>query len=129
MIEVCCAIIIKEDGAVFTAQRRADQLLPLKFEFPGGKIEPGETPEECLVREIREELDLEIEIVRKMEANIHHYPEFSVHLMPFVCRIKSGTLTLTAHAACHWVRPADLKALDWAEADIPLVNNYLQDLK
>lgn len=129
MIDVCCAIIVRADGAVLTAQRGADKQLPLKIEFPGGKMEPGESPEDCLIREIKEELNLDVTIVTRMKSNRHHYPEFSIHLIPFVCTIASGTMQLTAHEGCRWTKPGDLQGLDWAEADIPLVDNYLNSLK
>ncbi|WP_316820966.1 (deoxy)nucleoside triphosphate pyrophosphohydrolase [Pedobacter gandavensis] len=125
MIEVCCAIIINEEGLVLVTQRSATMSMPLKMEFPGGKIEPGERPEACLIREIKEELDLTIEIIAKGQEVIHDYPAFSISLLPFVCRIVEGSLLLKEHAAYAWMEPSDLLNCDWAEADIPVVHQYL----
>lgn len=128
MIDVSCAVIIGQEGKVFVAQRSMSMRLPLKWEFPGGKVESGEQPEECLVREIAEELQVEIEILRPM-LPYEHKAEPSIRLIPFICRIKSGELKLTEHAAFLWLQPEELPALDWAAADIPVVQQYLDDLK
>ncbi|WP_316788976.1 (deoxy)nucleoside triphosphate pyrophosphohydrolase [Pedobacter frigoris] len=126
MIEVTCAIITNEEGQVLVTQRSANMKLPLKFEFPGGKIETGESAEQCLLREVKEELNLEIEIVSSLSPVIYPYPEFSIRLIPFVCCIKSGNLILREHASSGW-RSVDqsLLDLDWAAADIPIVREFL----
>jgi len=98
--------------------------LPLKWEFPGGKIKEGETPEECLKRELREELDVEITVGRALTLTTHQYPEFTVTLYPFLCTIISGTITLHEHAALAWMRPEEMPKLDWAEADWPVIEEY-----
>lgn len=125
MIEVCCAIIVNEEGKVLVTQRSATMSLPLKMEFPGGKIEPGERKEACLIREIKEELDLCIEIITPRPASPYQYPGFSILLHPFLCRIVSGTILLKEHVAYAWMEPSDLLNCDWAEADIPIVHQYL----
>ena len=125
MIEVCCAIIVNEQGQVLVTQRSAAMSMPLKMEFPGGKIEPGESAEDCLIREIQEELDLTVEIISRQPASVHHYPDFSILLLPFVCRIVAGTILLREHAAYAWMAPSDLLNCYWAEADIPIVQQYL----
>lgn len=125
MIEVCCAIIVNEEGKVLVTQRSATMSMPLKMEFPGGKIEPGESPEECLIREIKEELDLTIEIIAPGPASPYQYPEFFILLHPFVCRIVAGKILLKEHVAYAWMEPSDLLNCDWAEADIPIVHQYL----
>ena len=129
MIQVTCAIIVNPlTHQVLATQRSATMKLPMKFEFPGGKIETGETASQCLVREIKEELNLTIAILKQLRANIHHYPDFSIELIPFVCEIRSGNITLKEHHSYVWLDPTDLIALDWAEADIPIVNDYLTSL-
>nr|WP_199080400.1 (deoxy)nucleoside triphosphate pyrophosphohydrolase [Pedobacter sp. ASV19] len=129
MINVCCAIIVREDGCVLVAQRGADQLLPYKIEFPGGKIEAGEQEEDCLVREIKEELNLDICIHKRMESHRHPYPGFSIHLIPFVCSIIGGEIQMSVHQNYSWLMPGELPDLDWAEADVPLMRNYLKSLE
>jgi 8-oxo-dGTP diphosphatase len=98
--------------------------LPLKWEFPGGKIEPGEDAAECLRREAREELGVELEIVASLPTAAHDYPAFSVVLYPLRCRIISGEPTLYEHAAARWLSPAELFSVDWAAADLPVLEAW-----
>jgi len=125
MIEVACAIIVNPDNQVLVAQRSAAMKMPLKMEFPGGKVEPGENAAGCLIREIKEELNLLVCPVFEMEANIHRYPDFTIKLIPFICTITSGELVLKEHIACYWADLEMLYGLDWAEADILIMKNYL----
>ena len=122
-IHVACAII-ERDGLVLAAQRSATMALPLKWEFPGGKIDAGESPEECLHRELVEELGVHVHVGKPLAPAIHHYPTFTVTLHPFVCSIEAGELTLHEHAAVTWLRPEELSGLDWAEADLPVIDAY-----
>lgn len=121
---VTCAII-ERDGLVLAAQRSASMSLPLKWEFPGGKIDHGETPEECLRRELVEELGIRVKMGRRLPLTTHHYPEFTVTLHPFVCTIEKGEMVLHEHAAVAWLPPDELHSLDWAEADLPVLRSYL----
>lgn len=98
--------------------------LPLKWEFPGGKIEPGETPEACLKRELMEELELSVTIEGSLEPATHAYDGFTVTLYPFVCGTKSKEIVLREHAAFAWLTPSELTALDWADADRPVLAAY-----
>jgi 8-oxo-dGTP diphosphatase len=125
MIDVSCALIISHDGKVLVAQRSPRMRLPLKWEFPGGKVEPGESAEDGLIREIREELGVEISIVKKMVASVYDQGEQIIRLIPFQCRLISGEVRLTEHAAFLWLAPAELNGMDWAEADLPVVKDYL----
>lgn len=129
MIDVCCAIIVDEEGKVLVTQRSSSMALPLKMEFPGGKIEEGESPEECLIREIKEELDVDIEVLSAAKYHEYVYPGFSIRLIPFVCRISGGNISLKEHAAYIWTETSALPDCDWAAADIPVVNDYLDSLK
>lgn len=122
-IHVACAII-ERDGLVLAAQRSAAMNLPLKWEFPGGKIDPGETAAEGLRREIREELAVEVRVGRSLPASTHDYPAFTVTLYPFVCTIEVGELILHEHAALSWLPAENLSSLDWAEADLPVIEYY-----
>jgi 8-oxo-dGTP diphosphatase len=124
MLYVTCAII-EHHEKVLICQRSASMKLPFKWEFPGGKIESGESKEDCLKREIKEELGLSIEIVSTLKAVKYHYPEFSICLYPFVCRLNGGKLLLAEHAQAIWVTKEELPNYDWAEADIPIVHEYL----
>jgi 8-oxo-dGTP diphosphatase len=103
--------------------------LPLKWEFPGGKIDPDELPEDCLRRELIEELGLHINTGRALPPQTHHYPTFTVTLYPFVCTIESGEIMLHEHAAVVWLPPEKLNTLDWAEADCPVIESYLSGIR
>ena len=121
-IHVACAII-ENDGKVLSTQRSETMSLPLKWEFPGGKIKDGESPKECLSR-TQEELAITVVISRTLAAITHQYPSFTVILYPFVCKIKSGEIKLHEHKALAWLTPERLYELDWSEADIPLIVDY-----
>jgi 8-oxo-dGTP diphosphatase len=124
-LDVTCAII-EQDSLVLVAQRSRTMAMPLKWEFPGGKIKPGETPEHCLRREIVEELAIEVAVHNALAEKTHAYPDFTITLYPFVCTIISGTITLREHAAVTWLPREDLASLDWAAADRPVLETYLQ---
>ncbi len=124
-IEVACAIIEK-DGLILAAQRSEIMSLPLKWEFPGGKIEAGETASDCLHRELREELGVDIKIHAALPPTLWQYPDFAVCLHPFVCTLETFDLQMHEHKAICWLTPEELPSLDWAEADIPIIRDYLQ---
>jgi 8-oxo-dGTP diphosphatase len=119
-IHVACAII-ELRGKVLCTQRSESMSLPLKWEFPGGKIDEGESPEECLKRELVEELGIEISVDQPLPATTHTYPTFTVTLYPFSCTIISGEITLHEHSAMVWQPVEKLHTLDWAEADWPVI--------
>ncbi|ALC15318.1 ADP-ribose pyrophosphatase YjhB, NUDIX family [Desulfuromonas soudanensis] len=123
-LHVTCAII-ERDGLVLAAQRSAAMSLPLKWEFPGGKIDPGETPEECLRRELVEEMGVRVRVGESLPASTHRYPTFTVTLYPFVCSIEAGEIVLHEHAAVSWLPVGELRTLDWAEADLPVIESYI----
>ena len=120
MKEVTAAIIVK-DNQVLIAQRAPGENLAGKWEFPGGKTEPGETPQECLKREIKEELDVEIDVSEFFGESIYEYHNGTIKLMAFWCRWISGALTLKVHSQIAWVNHYELDLYDFAPADIPLV--------
>jgi 8-oxo-dGTP diphosphatase len=125
MLQVTCALIINPQNQILAAQRSQTMTLPLKWEFPGGKIEPGETAEDCLIREIKEELNIEIQIIKALPSNTHTYPKITIELIPFICEHTSGEILLKEHAQYSWLHKNELLALDWADADVPIVKHYL----
>lgn len=128
MIDVTCALIIDTQNHLFAAQRSSTMSLPLKWELPGGKIEQNESPKECLVREIKEELNIEIEIIKSLPSNIHAYPSITIQLIPFICKRINGEITLKEHANFKWLNTNELLDLDWADADVPILYYYLNYL-
>ena len=122
-IHVACAIIEVEEKVLCT-QRSESMSLPLKWEFPGGKLDEGESPEECLKRELHEELGIEASVGQAFPTTTHHYPSFSVTLYPFICKIISGEIILHEHSAMVWLPIEELHSLDWAEADLPVIEEY-----
>ncbi len=127
-IHVACAII-EYKGKVLAAQRSADMNMPLKWEFPGGKIEAGELSEECLKRELMEEMGIHVNVGQALPLHTHCYPTFAVTLYPFVCSVESDEVTLHEHAAVVWLPPEELHCLDWADADWPVIEGYRKALK
>jgi len=121
---VTCAII-ERDGLVLAARRSAVMSMPLKWEFPGGKINPGESLQECLRRELLEEIGIRVILHEALPSHTHQYPECTVTLYPFVCAIASGEIVLHEHAAIAWLPPEFLQKLEWAEADLPVLASYL----
>lgn len=126
-IEVVAAIIVR-DGKIFATQRGYGDYRD-KWEFPGGKIEPGETPEEALVREIREELASGISVERFVATVEADYPAFHITLHNYLCSLMSGSLSLLEHEAARWVGPEELDSLDWLPADREILEPLKQLLK
>ena len=120
-IQVVCAVI-EHDGLILATQRSSSMSLPLKWEFPGGKLEPGESLQDGLLRELQEELGITVRVGQRLASVTHRYPGFTVTLHPFCCDQLSNTITLHEHQASCWLPPARLRELDWAEADWPIIN-------
>ncbi len=114
-IKVVAAIIC--DGDRIFATQRGYGAYKDGWEFPGGKIEPGETPEQALFREIKEELDAEIAVGEKLTQVEYDYPEFHLSMGCYWCSIKSGCLTLKEHEAAKWLQLDELDTVDWLPAD------------
>ena len=128
VIDVTCALIVDDDNRLFAAQRSRSMSLPLKWELPGGKIESNETSEQCLIREIKEELNIEIEIVKSLTPSSHVYPSISIKLIPFICKHIAKEIILKEHISFKWLNTNELLDLDWADADIPILKQYLNYL-
>ncbi|WP_072524444.1 8-oxo-dGTP diphosphatase MutT [Clostridium sp. Marseille-P3244] len=126
-VKVVAAIIIN-NNRVFATQRGYGEFKD-GWEFPGGKIEPGETPQEALVREIKEELDTEIEVKDYLETVEYDYPEFHLSMDCFFCRIKSGELVLKEHEAAKWLTAETLDSVDWLPADKGLIEQVRNRIK
>ena len=98
----------------------------MKWEFPGGKLEPNETEIACIKREIREELNIEIEVVDRLTPSVHSYPTFTIKLIPYTANYLSGQLQLKEHHHYLLLNKNELDALDWAEADLPIVEEIMK---
>lgn len=118
-IEVVAAIIIQDDK-VFATQRGYGDFKD-GWEFPGGKVEEGETPQEALVREIKEELDTVIEVGDFLYTVDYDYPKFHLTMHCFICSIKEGALHLNEHEAAKWLGRDELWSVDWLPADVEVV--------
>ena len=119
------AAIIEQDGRIFATQRGYGAYKD-GWEFPGGKIEENETAEQAIVREIREELEIEIEVRRHVVDVAWDYPDFHLEMACFLCHIKEGAPRLVEHEAAVWLDPQDIDSVDWLDADV-LVVNALKD--
>ena len=115
-IEVVAAIIHDADGRIFATQRGYGDYKD-GWEFPGGKMEPVESAEDALKREIWEELETRIEIERLVQTVEWDYPEFHLTMHCFLCHVESGGLTLKEHEAAKWLDKAELDSVDWLPAD------------
>ena len=118
---VVAGLIVGDDQRILIAQRRADQALPLQWEFPGGKVEAGEAPVAALVRELREELGVTVAVGRIWDVLFHAYPAFDLVMLVYVCRIVDGSPRAVEVADLAWVAPGDLAGWDILPADRPLV--------
>lgn len=125
-IYVVAAIII-QNQKVFCCQRKDEGLLAKKWEFPGGKIEEGETKEEALIREIKEELNTDIKVIERYMTINHKYESFNLIMDTYFCAVIKGNLELREHMDAKWVQNNQLKDLDWAEADVTIINKIIND--
>lgn len=122
------AAIIKYEDKILCVQRNSNKYdyLSYKYEFPGGKVEIGESNEAALIREIKEELHMDIEVESHFYTVEHQYPDFAITMKSFLCSVKDDALTLTEHIAFKWLKKEELESLDWAAADIPIVENLIK---
>lgn len=128
MIEVTAAII-KHDNRILICQRPEGKSCGLLWEFPGGKIEPGETGEQCIVREIQEELGVTLHVLRKYTEVLCEYPDRVVHLHFYVTDIESGELTLKEHNAYAWITQEEVSNYQFCPADKKMLSLHkLEDL-
>ena len=125
VIEVVCGVIL-DGNNVLCVQRSETMSLPLMWEFPGGKIEKNETPEQCLYREIKEELDITIEILEKLSNSHYDYGTFKIVLIPYLCKYLDDEIMLSEHKEFQWLLFSELTMLEWAPADVPIVNEVIK---
>ena len=125
-IKVLCGLIFNPKDQLLITRRGSGDFKG-KWEFPGGKLEKNETEEECLKREVREELSIEINIDYFLMNNFHDYPNFSVELISYVSTIKSGQITLIDHDKYEWVETYKLKSFDFLDGDIPIIEQIMNN--
>jgi len=121
------AAIIEKDGRIFATQRGYGAYKDW-WEFPGGKIEAGETPEEALIREIREELRAEIKVGELFRTVEYDYPEFHMIMQCFLCELISDEIELVEHEAARWLGKEDIRSVRWLPSDIEIVEKLIQKL-
>jgi len=127
-IEVVAGIIFFENQ-ILCVQRPKNSYpyISEKFEFPGGKIEKGETKEQALQRELSEELNITVNIESLYLTVNHKYPDFEITMHSFICKVKTKELTLNEHIDSKWLTLEELEKLDWAAADISIVNKLISN--
>lgn len=126
LIVVSAAIIVLNDKVLITKRGETKSLANL-WEFPGGKVEENESPEECVVREIQEELDIHIKILRHYYTNVHTYDFGNIKLIAFLAEYYSGEIKLRDHSDFKWIHKEELKDYKFAPADIPIVEKLLEE--
>lgn len=126
-INVVAAVIFKDDK-VFATQRGYGEFKD-GWEFPGGKVEPGESPEDALRREIREELEVDVNVGDLIETIEYDYPAFHLSMKCFACTIAGGNLHLLEHEAAKWLSSSQLESVDWLPADITLIPKIAEMMK
>lgn len=122
------AAVVCQDGKVLCMQKGKTKFeyTSFKFEFPGGKIEPGETRQQALKRELREEMDYEIEVGEELITVNHTYPDFSITMTAFLCKPLSPTFKMNEHVSFQWLMASELTSLDWAAADVAIVKAIVE---
>ncbi|RUS45747.1 (deoxy)nucleoside triphosphate pyrophosphohydrolase [Cohnella sp. AR92] len=125
MLEVAAAVIENDQGLVLVARRKEGKSQAGLWEFPGGKLEAGESPEDCLRRELREEMGIDILPYERVGSNVHDYGAVTICLMAYRAKWLGGSIVLTDHDACCWAKREELTSFEWAPADIPIVEKLL----
>lgn len=131
ILKVVGAVITNNEGQILVAQRSYSQVSykSYKWEFPGGKVEENESPKEALVREIREELDCDIDVKEKLGEMEYDYPDFKLKMDLYLCMLKEGNSPqVLEHNQIKWIAPKEMDSLDWLEADykiLPLIQKQL----
>ena len=116
------AALIRDEDKILIAQRGRRKRFGWKWEFPGGKVRPDETPEDCLRREIKEELHLEIRVEKHFCTTHHQYPDFNIELIAFWCSIVGGKMKLVDHEQVLWVTVPEMNEYTFVEADLNVIS-------
>ncbi|MDP3058155.1 MAG: 8-oxo-dGTP diphosphatase MutT [bacterium] len=125
LVRVTAAIMI-QDGQLFIAKRAENGSMAGLWEFPGGKIEQGETPEDCLRREMQEEFGIEVEVLHHCHTSIYNYADKTIELISYFVNWVSGEMQLTSHSEVCFVAVADVLAYDFAPADVPIAEYIMR---
>jgi len=120
------AAIIRDECCILIAQRPHTDRLAGFWEFPGGKIEPGESPEKCLERELHEELGVETEVGDFIIQSEYEYPHANIILMAYWTKILNGDIVLSVHSDIRWIKPCELSKYEFCPADIPIVDELIK---
>lgn len=125
---IVVAAVIRYGDKILCMQRNTSKhaYLSYKYEFPGGKVEVGETNEDALKREIKEELDMDIVLDKEFITVEHEYPDFKLTMSSWLCTAPGLEFTLKEHVAFQWLPVGELRSLDWAAADIPIVEKLME---
>nr|WP_315024351.1 (deoxy)nucleoside triphosphate pyrophosphohydrolase [uncultured Aminipila sp.] len=127
-LNVVAAILIY-NNKILCAQRAEGkyEYISYKYEFPGGKLEAGESPEEALHRELIEEMDVNVDINKMKYFNTvnHEYPDFKIKMQSFICNVENANINLKEHVSIKWLEKNQLNTLDWAAADLPIVEKLM----
>lgn len=128
IIRVSCALLMK-DSHIFAAKRAPNKSMPGLWEFPGGKVESGETIEDSIIREMREELDLEVVTSQVCQSFFHHYDEFEIELIPVICELHDVEFSLNEHTLAGWFDEESARELEWCPADKPVLEFALKIIR
>lgn len=130
LITTVAGVIENENGEILCTLRDQGKYdyVSFKWEFPGGKMEEGETKEQTLKRELMEELAIEVEIEDFFYQVEHDYPDFHLSMAVYRCKLITKELTMNVHKDLKWLKPADMKDLDWAAADLPVANKVIETM-
>ena len=129
LITTCAGIIYNEKGEILCTKRDAGKYnyISYKWEFPGGKMEQGENEKQTLARELKEELEINVDIFDKYYQVEHDYPDFHLSMAVYACKMLSNQITMNVHKDIKWVNPQDLLSLDWAGADLPVAKKIVNE--
>jgi 8-oxo-dGTP diphosphatase len=129
-INTVAALILNDKNEILCTQRAESKYdyISYKWEFPGGKVEAGETEEETLKRELEEELQIEVDILDKFYQVEHTYEHFNLSMPVYLCKLKTNDLKLMVHTSIKWLKPEQMLTLDWAGADVPVAQKAYNEL-